>query len=52
MAAAIAGQSGLFILNYQHDDGCPTIRSQRMKDCTCRQVDHQLLRYDEKAGLQ
>jgi hypothetical protein len=29
---------GLYVLNIQHDDGCPTIRSQRQSDCTCSEV--------------
>ena len=49
MVARLAGQTGLFMLEYQHDDGCPTLRSQRWEDCTCDQVDHQLLRYQPKA---
>lgn len=51
MAAAIAGQSGLFILEFSHEDNCKTITSQRWEDCTCGdQVDHQLKRYQPKAG--
>ncbi len=41
---------GVYILEYQHDDGCPTPRTQRMADCTCSQVDHRLLRYSDKGG--
>lgn len=26
---------GIFILSYQHEDNCKTIKSQRMEDCTC-----------------
>jgi hypothetical protein len=29
---------GVYILNIQHDDGCPTIRTQRVTDCTCSEV--------------
>ncbi len=48
--ARLAGQTGLFMLEFQHDDHCPTITSQRWEDCTCEQVDHQLLRYQPEAG--
>jgi hypothetical protein len=50
MAARLAGQTGLFMLEYRHDDGCPTIDTQRWEDCTCDQVDHQLLRYQPEGG--
>lgn len=41
-------QPGLYILEYKHNDGCPTIRTQRWHDCTCNDdVDHYLVRYDE-----
>ena len=29
---------GVYVLNIQHDDTCPTIRTQRMSDCTCTNV--------------
>jgi hypothetical protein len=29
---------GLYVLNIQHDDGCPTIRTQRESECTCSEV--------------
>jgi len=50
MAAAIAGQAGLFILEFRHEDDCRCITSQRWEDCTCDQVDHSLLRYQPEAG--
>lgn len=51
MAARIAGQPGLFMLEYRHEDTCPTITSQRTEDCTCGDmVDHRLLRYQPEAG--
>lgn len=31
-------KSGVYVLNIQHDDGCPTIRTQRMGDCSCPTV--------------
>jgi hypothetical protein len=45
MAQALHGQVGLFMLRYEHDDGCPTLVSQRWDDCTCQTVDHRLLRF-------
>jgi hypothetical protein len=47
MLAAITGRSGLFMVSYEHDRGCPTVKTQRMEHCTCKQVDHRLLAYDE-----
>jgi hypothetical protein len=34
---------GFYVLNVQHDDGCPTIRSQRQSDCTCSEVEQRLV---------
>ncbi len=34
---------GVYVLNIQHDDGCPTIRTQRNADCTCACVDKRLV---------
>jgi hypothetical protein len=34
---------GLYVLNIQHDDGCPTIRTQRSDDCTCAEVIERLV---------
>jgi hypothetical protein len=48
--AALVGQSGVFMLEYRHDDGCPTIASQDMNDCTCQVVEHDLLRYRPEGG--
>lgn len=28
-------EGGTFIMSYQHEDNCKTIKSQRMEDCTC-----------------
>ena len=33
---------GVYVLNVQHDDGCPTIRTQRASECTCKQVEQTL----------
>lgn len=30
---------GVHILEIRHDDGCPTLKSRRMDDCTCRTVE-------------
>ncbi len=29
---------GFYVVNVQHDDGCPTIHTQRESDCTCSEV--------------
>lgn len=47
-AQALRGQAGLFMMRYEHDDGCLTLRSQNLKDCRCAQVDHRLLRYVDR----
>jgi hypothetical protein len=47
MLAQIQDQAGLFVLEYQHDDACKTIDTQRWADCTCTAVDHQLLGFAE-----
>lgn len=31
-------KSGVYVLRVQHDDTCPTIRTQRTSDCTCSEV--------------
>ena len=41
---------GVYILNIRHDDGCPTIRTQRMSDCTCKTVDQEITRLVPKGG--
>lgn len=50
MVTAQGGQSGLFMLRFEHDRSCKTIRSQRWEDCTCRDVDHRLLRFVPEGG--
>jgi hypothetical protein len=46
--AAQMNQPGLYILEFKHNDGCPTIRSQRWQDCTCGDdVDHELVPFVE-----
>lgn len=35
LAALLSNSAGLLLLEYRHEDGCPTIRSQRSDDCTC-----------------
>jgi hypothetical protein len=45
LAQPLHGQAGLFLLRYEHDDGCETLSSQRMDDCMCAAVDHRLLRF-------
>jgi hypothetical protein len=46
-------QPGLYILRFEHNDGCPTIRSQRWDDCTCGDdVDHRLVHYDESEAAE
>jgi len=35
-------KSGVYVLNIQHNDGCPTLRTQRMGDCTCSTVNSAL----------
>ncbi len=41
---------GVYVLNIQHDDGCPTIRTQRASECTCKQVDQVLKRLQDQEG--
>ncbi len=41
-------KSGVYILEIRHDDNCPTIRTQRESDCTCKQVGHALLRVHDR----
>jgi hypothetical protein len=44
--AQVVTRPGLYMLSFEHNDGCPTIISQRWDDCTCGDdVDHRLLRY-------
>jgi hypothetical protein len=52
MARSLRGQVGLFMLRYEHDDGCPTPSSQRWDDCTCQEVDHRLLRFVDERQTQ
>ncbi len=33
---------GAYVLNVRHDDFCPTLKSQRMADCTCASVEQRL----------
>ena len=42
---------GVYILNVRHDDDCPTIRTQRMSECTCKEVE-QVLKYVAPKGGQ
>ena len=39
----LQGQPGCFVLEVQHDDGCPTIASQDERQCTCKAVEQQLI---------
>lgn len=42
---------GLYIMEVEHDNGCPALRTQRMGDCTCQSVNQRLHRYaDWRAG--
>ncbi len=41
---------GVYVLNIQHDDGCPTIRTQRESECTCAEVIERIL--DGKAYVE
>lgn len=34
---------GVYVLSIEHDDGCPTIRTQRKSDCTCSEVIERLV---------
>ena len=45
MAALLAGQSGLFMINVQHDDWCPVPTTKREEQCICN-PDHRLLKFD------
>ena len=29
---------GVHIVEIRHDDGCPTLRTRQMEDCTCKMV--------------
>ncbi len=44
MLAALAGQSGLFVLNVAHDSWCKTLKTGRGQDCNC-DPDHRLLKF-------
>jgi len=39
---------GVYLLETRHDDRCPTIRTQRSGDCTCKQVDQMLQRVNDR----
>lgn len=39
---------GLYILEIRHDDDCPTIRTLRIDDCTCSQVEEVLVRWEDQ----
>jgi hypothetical protein len=39
------GRGKVAILEVRHDDGCPTIKTQRDSDCTCERVDYNLVQY-------
>jgi hypothetical protein len=39
---------GVYILNVRHDDDCPTLRTQRMDDCTCTNVEQVLLQVEDR----
>ena len=30
---------GVTVVQYQHDDGCPTLASQNIEECTCSEID-------------
>ncbi len=49
LTRALAGKSGLFVLEYKHDDSCPTIKTQSFSNCTC-EPDLQLMQYDPDKG--
>lgn len=34
-ATLLLERPGLYIAKHLHNDGCPTIRSQRVEQCTC-----------------
>ncbi len=34
---------GFYVVNVQHDPGCPTIRTQRESECTCSEVVERLV---------
>lgn len=36
-------KTGVYVLNIQHDDSCPTLRTQRQFDCTCSEVGQRLV---------
>ena len=35
-----------YLLSVQHDDGCPTLTTQSMSDCTCTDVEERLVEVD------
>ncbi len=50
MAAGMTGQTELFMLEYRLHDHWMSIRSQRLNDSICSEVDHQLLPYQLHIG--
>lgn len=40
---AARGRDGYFELQIRHDDDCATIRSQCMADCTCQELEQQII---------
>lgn len=39
----LIGQPGCYVLEIRHDDGCPTIVSQDERQCTCKEVEQQII---------
>ncbi len=39
---------GVYVLEIRHDDGCPTLRTQRGGDCTCKEVDQVIKRVSDR----
>lgn len=53
MAQATGGQTGLFMLRFEHNPNCATILTQDWRDCSCGDdVDHRLLRFVDEGQAQ
>ncbi len=46
MTAVLTRSAGVFLVEVRHDDGCPTITSQREEQCICNDTEHVLLKFD------